>query len=697
MTRLPSGQTRLTSSTSSEARFRPRPPGEPPTPRDRPPAPDARAEIVDVWSRTAPKYRRRAIIFLCVNVVLFAALGCFTYSLRTADPFPAIRPIQSLFTPSLPPPEWPRYADFWKACFNPLGEQQQTLLDFLIFPISVEQVPVHMIIVGLLMASLVTIPILVAMLYRLPAALIFLLIVAFVAVFPWLAITLLVGCVIATARPVRFSLRFATVLLALVPVLIYFFFSTRGAGERIALAMPVERMRLLVPWIIAVIASCAGGAIILSLAHVSNFRPGAIAPMLAVFFATPVVLFYTYVGSDELVYRLIEHKYGPNGRAVFVDMDTRDLIRRAAELRWITSTDKDRPEIKALIENNMVLLKVSLPTELLRQQQEVVEHCDAFIERYPRSRYRWNCLYIRGRALDMRIDMNLFRKDAILRFYSDFPSEASRATWIEILAEKPESPFASVAGLKLAILAGREGKLKLAEDILARIVEQFGASLPAETPRASAEAGASGESTERPLATKYFQEPIERVAREFQQTQPVAREDDGYGLSDLFARKPAASSLNVDPQAVAEQAAQLLSLIRHNRLGQFRDVVYPDNNPISMLLNCDPHHELYAENLQHIKEWFPTSGLRDNIDVRLALTIRDVNARRKKLWEVVDKGDDAAPHALYELGVLERAENNLELARQIMKRVINEHPSSPWALSARRKLLSYEAAAHTPD
>ena len=48
------------------------------------PAPSA--NIVDVWSRTSPKYRIRAVVLLAVNVMLFASVGCFAFWLRSGRP-----------------------------------------------------------------------------------------------------------------------------------------------------------------------------------------------------------------------------------------------------------------------------------------------------------------------------------------------------------------------------------------------------------------------------------------------------------------------------------------------------------------------------------------------------------------------------------------------------------------------------------
>src|ERR1043166_1516280 len=127
---------------------------------------EEKPQIIDVWSRTAPKYRRRAVLMLSVSALLFGGLCCFTYWLRTGDVFP-----------------WASddYSDIMLRSFRPAGAGQVTLSDFLSTPISVKDVPIHGVIMGLLFATLSSIPILVAILYRFPSSIFFALMVVFLA------------------------------------------------------------------------------------------------------------------------------------------------------------------------------------------------------------------------------------------------------------------------------------------------------------------------------------------------------------------------------------------------------------------------------------------------------------------------------------------------------------------------------------
>ncbi len=196
---------------------------------------------IEVWQWTRPKYRLRAFILLLINALLFAGLGAFALWLRTGRYFAA---------------SGDAYWNAWWEAFDPTREQQLTLLDYLTYPIPVSQVPLMMVIIGLVMASLTAIPILVSMLYRLPYAIIFTAIICFVAMLPWLAATVTFCCILARWRPLQFSFHYATALIALLPVISYYALATRNASVSQVLP-PVELAKLYVPWVLAVVAALA--------------------------------------------------------------------------------------------------------------------------------------------------------------------------------------------------------------------------------------------------------------------------------------------------------------------------------------------------------------------------------------------------------------------------------------------------------
>jgi len=158
--------------------------------------------LMDVWSRSGSKYRVRAVVLLAVNVLLFGGAACFAYWLRSGRRFS-------------PPPR--TAMDLLWQTFYGVGRPEVSLAAFLIDPINIQDVPVQIPIVGLLMAALISIPILVAMLYRFWSC---------GAVHSDAGLHrrhALAGdhpsgsCIIASVRPFRTRFRFMSALLALVP------------------------------------------------------------------------------------------------------------------------------------------------------------------------------------------------------------------------------------------------------------------------------------------------------------------------------------------------------------------------------------------------------------------------------------------------------------------------------------------------
>ena len=138
---------------------------------------------MDVWSRSGSKYRIRAVVLLAVNVLLFAGLGSFAFWLRSGERFA------------------PALDGYWDELAQTFRFGQQTsvsLAAFLIEPINVQDVPMQIPIVGLLMAALISVPILVSILYRFWSSLPFIAVGGYLAVMPWLELTLQRSSLIAT-------------------------------------------------------------------------------------------------------------------------------------------------------------------------------------------------------------------------------------------------------------------------------------------------------------------------------------------------------------------------------------------------------------------------------------------------------------------------------------------------------------------
>lgn len=601
---------------------------------------------------------------LFVNVLLFAGMGSFAYWLRSGEHFaPAV----------------PGYADQLADTFRFTGDSGVTLGALLLKPISVQDVPLQIVILGLLFASLISIPILVAILYRIGSALPFVAVVGFIAVLPWLAITLLFSCVLASVRPFRTRFRFVSALVGLVPTVIYLLLAWRGSAELIVGQVdPVDRIKFIAPWVLAVVAASAVFAIVLAIARLVNYRPGAITPLLAIMFGLPVVLFEVYVGRDELHYRLLEDLH----RAYFADVDTSLTWQEAAWRAWERHPmPRPRFEVIERMEETKWLFGLSSPlapyeSELTKHQAEFAATCDAFTRNFPQSRYMGNVLYLKATAWDMRVDLPEFRRTKWIRFHDAFPHAAMRTTWQALLAIRDDSILSAIAGLRLAQLDAREGDVDRARDRLGVALKAFGAELarPSASPAsASLSVGANGSGAMT----------VDRSA---------VREGVAQGASAVngaFERRRPEASLRVPIERLFLEARRLDDLLTVNR-----DPIYGDD-PIAGasragddfpygLLDLEPRSEQYVENLRKLLEKYPKSQLRDNVELEIAKSAPTLEVGIEQLQGVLDKypKSDAAPEALFRLALARRSFNDPARSEEALVHLTREFPNSVWTQEA---------------
>jgi len=597
------------------------------------------APIIDVWSRTHPKYRIRAVVLLAVNVLLFAGVGSFAFWLRSGEWFA---------------PSTGGYWDQLSYTFAGVGSADVSLGSLLLDPISVQDVPMQIPILGLLMAALISIPILVAILYRFWSSLPFIAVVGFLAVMPWLAITLLASCVIASVRPFKTQIRFMSALAGLVPAVIYFILAWSGSAEMIVGKIdPVERIKFVAPWVMAIVAAAVAFALVLTIARIVDYRPGAITPLLAVMFGLPVALFEANVGRDELYYRLLESRE----KAHFTDVDASQPLQQSARLKWeMHPSPKPKWEAIRELEAEKWLFELAADirpyrSELTKHQVDITNRCDSFLLRFPDSRYALNALYLKAKAYDTRVDTTEFRRTNWIRFYDSFPSGASRESWRLIFENAPESRVGMVAALRLAQLDSRDGNIDRAIDRLNRLLR---------TPPD----GANGDDDS---------------------------EAGGGALRQFLARGAAEESLGISVDGVLLEANRLRDLLTKNR-----DPIY-GYDPLSGtkvaqdersfgLLDLDPRYERYEENLRQLNDWYPDCQIEDNIDLELAKAADAVTTRIARLEEIVARfpGRDAVPEAMLRLAMAYRDNNQPVLSDQTFTDLMTRHPRTIWAKEAAR-------------
>ena len=581
--------------------------------------------FIDVWSRTSKKHRLRAGLLLLLNVILFACLGLFAYWIRSGEYFL---------------PGSGHYWDVFWQTFTPTGEKRVTLNNLLQYPISVDQVPLQVVILGLLLAALVSIPILVSILYRFPASLLFAAIVSFIALMPWLGLTLVASCALASLRPFRFRFRYASAMMGLLPIVIYFFTASRESSATMNVTEgPLDQIKYIAPWLIAFVASCLLMAIVLAIAKWVDYRPGTIAPLLIVMFAIPAILFEHDVGRDELHYRILEHDFGPKSTVYFVDQDLTEDLHREAEKRWREHADP-RPGFSSLMNNLRLAWKLEIDGAFTEHKGDVLAAYEWFVRQFPTSRYIPNALYLQGRAMDMRIDAEAFNQRLAVRHYDTFVSEQSRMIWTKLASNYPDSPLAAEAMYRLAVLDARAGNIDAAMAHLTQIEE------------------------------KHLSDTAEPFAAAKRKT-----------LTELLRKRPAIAGLAYDGPAVMLEARRLLELLRNNR-----DPLY-GYKPITRWLQCDPRHPNYKENLDRIVTDYPRCLFEDNLFLERALAQRSNHMRIVDLERCGERyaDGDAIAEISYRLG-MEYLEEAMPQAAEQLQTVIRNWPESIWAAQATQRL-----------
>lgn len=594
-------------------------------------------DLMDVWSRSGSKYRIRAILLLTVNIVLFAAVGSFAFWLRSGEVFAPARE---------------GYWDLLAQTFRGVGRAEVSLGSLLIEPISVQAVPIQIPIVGLLMAALISIPILVAILYRFWSSLPLIAVVGFLAVMPWLAVTLLGSCILASVRPFRTRLRFMSALIGLVPAIVYLTLAWSGTTDAVVGRIdPVDRIKFVAPWVLAIVASTLVFAIVLAIAKMVDYRPGAVTPLLAVMFGLPVALFEFHVGRDELYYRLLEKL----DQAHFAEVDASGEWQQAALRTW-ERHPLPRPAWDAIreIEEKKWLFELATDigprqSELTRHQAELSDLCDRFHRFFPDSPYTPNALFIKARAWDRRVDLAEFKTTKWIRFYENFPSPASRETWRIIAENRPDTALGAVALLRLAQLEARDGDVERATTKLTTLLDTFdkAPSTPSSSPRA---AKASKGVLARGAPEASLDLRLDRIVLEAHRLREllVASLDPIYGYDALCGSRRIDGSLQWG------------------------------------LLDLDPRHERYVEHLEEIKAKHPNCQIEDNIELEIADAATSATARIDRLEALLRQfpRGDAAPEALLRLGMAYQSGEDTARSDDAFARLTRDWPDSIWTRQA---------------
>ena len=564
------------------------------------------------------------------------------------------------------------FGEFWSFDF-----QKTTLPVFwrlsqsLTTGVSIFEYPWQILVLGLLMGILGAVPVLISQLMSFSYSVIFILEVFFLANLPGFALCLLISCVAAACRPLRFRSRFIAIALCTAPQLFYWGYFGRLRGVE-----PIEWGFSFAPWIVAWLDALTIAGFVLGIGHYTRYRPGLTWIFTLLTLVIAVVVFETAIGFDELDYHLYIAKNNPEQVSIFhdhsiteaLDETTKDPTTKKFLESFFYPTEPIalRAELKREIQIQLSYDDrwpdwFIVPDDLMyqKEKEQLLQEYDLFINKRPNSHRMSIALYYKALLTEYSPDTNLLGQKEILHFYSDYPHERAARIWWALFQNFGNSPESIEARWRVAMQWAGRGMFAQAEELLIQAQIMLADEL---AKRRQAEQIPSGK------LFGLFRPPPDSVMTTLK-------------LNDL-QRRIHRSRILISTENRTDKEGSI------DRLARF------------VLLN--PHAPDYAQHLDGLLEQTEDGDrLGDNILLAQALLVADELLRAEKLREVHERyrHTDAGIQALYELGLLkislwrQQEDANVEIkkkyldeARATLTSFIQLYPDSFHAEQVRKNL-----------
>ena len=478
--------------------------------------------------------------------------------------------------------------DYYRDLVMPLGET-------FLYPLDVLSHPWMILVAGLILAAMIFVPIIISVLYSLPAALLFAAVVGVLGHAPVLAAMLAIGAVISARTPLRSDMPFLAAVLGFIPPVVYMYLFG-FSGSQSAELLPLQRWVLAGPLLVAILAAIVAASIVLVATKLIRFSPGATFPVLVMLIAAGVAVFHAKVGRDELEYAIIVEGIVPG-----------DVLFQPSSAGTISS---DR-----------------LQENLVRRQQECINACERFRARYGDSQRIAEVLWIEAQARSLHLDIRAFETGTV-RSSAGFPSPASTEAWRMLSENLPGAPQAQLARWRLGELALRRQEIALGDDLLNAAAQRLQEHMKA---RGKVSTGASEMRVFQPVSVlpsrDYYDEALFRV-REL-----IWLIEENKILDDPAAAKALAAMLNENPLALNydERLGDLVSIYEGTAMG--------DNLTLDVALATpDPYTQ--AEMLIYLaKDEFTDAAVKANYQLGM-LTMQTERARALPLIPNLKKPAD---------------------------------------------------------
>ena len=558
---------------------------------------------------------------------------------------------------------------------------------YLLRPLSIFAYPWQIVVLGLAMGMLAMIPPLTSQLLSFRHSLPHLLALAILANLSAFALVVLVSCIAAACRPLRFRSRFIAISLCMAPQLFYwaYFGGIRNTE-------PLQWGFSFAPWVCAWLLALAIAGVVLAVGHFTRYRPGLIWLVGLAVLAGAVSVLYYKIGFDELAYQRYVANNDPERIMEFRDhniTETLDATMRNPEVkRYFTNffyptepvmlREKLKDEIQTQLANDRWPFWLHEPDELnfgdkrrwlLGQYEQFIKYPkhwwmpSAITEKLGKQRAISKrmpaALYYNALLSETMPDLSLFMEKETLHFYNDYPHWQCSPIWYKLYEQFPQSGESLEARLRLVPHIVAREKFQLAGDLL--------------------------EETRQMAAAK-----LKELEQEQAQTASIA-------VFSSFAPPPSSAMTVFKLTELLRRVDELAGLISSENYTSDAGT----RSRLARFIMLNPHSLDYPAQLEALLvQTDEKDPLRDNLllaKIRLTKDLQLQGEQLKALYEKY-KDRDAGIAALYELAMLrvrfaqelagDQQKKQQAEARDTLEYFIAEYPKSNFAANAKIVLNS---------
>lgn len=513
---------------------------------------------------------------------------------------------------------------------NTIFEPERWYLStFLSTPLSIFEYRYQGMVIGGLIGLLSIVPLTVSLLLSFPHSILFILTAALVAQLPGLAVALLIGCVAISCRPLRFRSRFVSIVLCIVPPMLYWFL-TGGLHT----AEPLRWAYSYFPWMFAWITALAYAGFALAVGHYTRYRPGTIGSLSLLFLLASIFLFAYKVGFSEADYQIYVEVHNDQQSTVFAKKSITPILDEAVQdpvlKSYLTASfySQDPIMLRSELKREIVdMLRWDhwpqwfsdiMPPEFdyQRAREEIDSDLDFFVNKHKKSWRIPQVLYHKAMLAEMEPSLKTLETLEILEFDSSHANTEVIPIWGRLYRDFPQSPESIEARCRISYNLAAHKSLDAAHELAQKALDLI-----------------------KQHIEHLRNHPAEMSGEIFLPLQTTA-------ITDLKAN---------DLQFRLEY---LLNLIESNRSGDSKD-----NAVLSEFISLNPNDIMYEKRLKSISAGLSSeSPLKDNVELALILEIPDAYARQEELVKFITNNaeKDSFIQARYKLARLK-----LDIARSI--------------------------------